>query len=251
MGKLDGKVALITGAGSGIGRATAILFAREGAKVAVADCIPKGGQETVAMIKEEGHEAIYIEVDVSRAADAERMVKSVVETYGRLDILHNNAGIYQEATSVADLEEEEWDRVININLKGAFLGSKYAIPVMVGQGGGVIINTASTAGIVGNSPPAYSASKGGVIQLTKSMALVQARQNIRVNCICPGATETPLSTHNLPVDAEAREAFAQMLPGGRWIQPEEVVQAALYLASDNSSSVIGAALVVDRGYTVA
>jgi len=252
MGTLDGKIALITGAGSGIGRATALLFAKEGAKVAVADCVPAGGEETVKMIKEAGDEAIFIEVDVSKAADAERMIKTVVDTYGRIDILHNNAGTRHEFTPSADLNEEDWDRVINTNLKGVFLGSKYAIPMMLNQGGGVIINTASAAGIIGApNYVAYAASKGGVIQLTRAMALEYVAQNIRVNCICPGATQTPGVERKIVDDPKAQETFAQALPGGRWIQPEEVARAALYLASDDSSSVIGSALVIDLGLTIA
>ena len=251
MGKLDGKVALITGAASGIGRATALLFAEEGAKVAVADYVPLGGQETVRMIKEARGEAIFIEVDVSKAADVERMVKTTVDTYGRIDILHNNAGIQGPFALVAELAEEDWDSVINTNLKGVFLGSKYAIPIMLKQGGGVIINTTSAAGIVGiPSVSAYCASKGGVIQLTKAMALEYAKQNIRVNCICPGGTQTPMMELWMPVDAAAQEAFMQVLPAGRMIQPEEIARAALYLACDDSSSVIGSVLVVDRGWTI-
>ena len=250
MGKLDGKVALITGAGAGIGRATALLFAREGAKVAVADYDPAGGQDTVKMIKEAGGEAIFVEADVSNAADAERMVKTVVDTYGRLDILHNNAGIQGRFTPTAELKEQYWDRVINTNLKGVFLGSKYAIPIMLKQGGGVIVNTASTAGIVGLPQlAAYCASKGGVIQLTKAMALEYAAQNIRINCICPGGTLTRGMEQWIPTDPEARKAFMKGLPGGRPIQPEEIARSVLYLACDDSSSAIGSVLVVDRGWT--
>ena len=252
MGKLDEKVALITGAGSGIGRATALLFAAEGARVAVADCVPAGGQETVRMIKEAGGEAIFIEVDVSKAADVERMVKTTVDTYGRIDILHNNAGIQGSFTPTTDLKEEDWDTIINTNLKGIFLGSKYAIPVMLNQGGGVIVNTTSAAGIVGIPyVAAYCASKGGVIQLTKAMALEYAGQNIRINCVCPGGVQTPMMEQWIPVEAEARQAFMQGLPGGRAIQPEEIARAVLYLASDDSSSAIGSVLVIDRGWTVA
>jgi len=252
MGKLDGKVALITGAGSGIGRATAILFALEGAKVVVADCVPVVGQETVKMIEEEGGKAVFIEVDVSKAADAERMVKIVVDTYGRIDILHNNAGARHEFTPTAILSEDDWDRVINTNLKGVFLGSKYALPVMLSQGGGVIINTASAAGLIGApNYVAYAASKGGVIQMTRAMALEYVGQNIRVNCICPGATQTPGVERKIVDDPKAQETFAQALPGGRWIQPEEIAQTALYLASDESSSVIGSTLVIDLGLTIA
>jgi len=248
MGKLDGKVALITGAASGIGRATALLFAKEGAKVAVADYVPAGGQETVRMIEEAGGEAIFIEADVSKAADVERMVKKTVNKYGRIDILYNNAGIMGRYIFTADTPEKEWDNIISINLKGVFLGSKYAIPVMLNQGEGVIINTASTAGMMGlPGLPAYCASKAGVIQLTKTMALEYADQNIRVNCICPGGILTPMSQP--PDQAEALPPFRQSQPMRRMGQPEEVARAALYLASDDSSFVTGAALVVDGGWT--
>jgi NAD(P)-dependent dehydrogenase (short-subunit alcohol dehydrogenase family) len=247
MGKLDGKVALITGAASGIGRATALLFTKEGAKVAVADYVPAGGQETVKMIQKAGGEAIFIEADVSRKTDVERMVKTTVNSYGRIDILYNNAGIGQRGVSMLETTEEEWDRVLNINLKGVFLGSKYVIPVMLDQGGGVIINTASIVGLVGlPGNPAYSVSKAGVIQLTKMMAAEYGRQNIRVNCICPGAIQTPMTeATSIPTDAYIRVQFLR-----RAGQPEDVARAVLYLASDDSSFVTGVALVVDGGWTV-
>ena len=252
MGKLDGKVALITGAGSGIGRATALLFAREGAKVAVADCAPPGGQETVRMIKEAGGEAVFVEVDVSKAADVERMVKTTVDTYGRIDILHNNAAIQGPFGAVTETSEDDWDRTIDVNLKGIFLVSKYVIPVMVESGGGSIINMASTAGIVGIPvTPVYCAAKGGVIQLTKSMALAHLEQNIRVNCICPGGTQTPMSALWLPEEPAEREAMLAGLPGGRWIQPEEIARTVLFLACDDSSPAVGSVVVVDLGHTAA
>jgi len=250
MGKLDGKVVLITGAASGIGRTTALLFSEEGASLAVADYAPEGGQQTVRMIKEAGGDAIFIETDVSKTADVQRMIKTAMDTYGRIDILHNNAAIQGTLGPVETLTEEDWDSVITINLKSVFLCSKYTIPIMLEQGSGVIVNTASIAGIVGlGIMPAYCASKGGVVQLTKAMALRYAKQNIRVNCLCPGAVETPMLGIDVPTDPAEREAFMSTRAGGRLIYPEEIARAALYLASDDSSSVIGAVLVVDRGVT--
>ena len=247
MGKLDGKVALITGAGSGIGRATALLFAKEEARISVADCVPAGGQETVKMIQKAGSDAVFIEADISQAADVERMVKTTVNTYGQIDILFNNAGVGQTGVPMLATTEEEWDRVLNINLKGVFLCSKYAIPVMLDRGGGVIINIASITGLVGlPGNPAYGVSKAGVIQLTKMMAAEYGRQNIRVNCICPGAIQTPMTESvSLPMDAYIQIQFLK-----RTGQPEDIARAALYLASDDSSFVTGVALVVDGGWTV-
>jgi len=244
MGKLDGKVALITGAASGIGRATALLFAKEGAKVAIADWAPEGGRETVKMLKEAGGEAIFIEADVSQAADAARMVKTTVDTYGRIDILYNNAGTMGTPTRTAKVTEEDWDLVLGTNLKGVFFGSKYAIPVMLNQGGGVIINTASITGFIG-SPyrAAYGASKGGVVALTKAVALEYAHKNIRVNCICPGMIRTPMTEYEgMPVQGD-------FIPQRRVGQPEDVARAALYLASDDSAYVTASSLVIDGGWT--
>jgi len=250
VGKLDGKVALITGAGSGIGRASALLFATEGAKVAVVDYVPSGGEETVGMIKDAGGEAFFIEADVSKSADVKRMVEKTVETYRRIDILYNNAGVDGEVACTDEVPEEEWDHVINVNLKGVFLGSKYTIPVMLEQGGGVIISTASMLGLIGcGGMPAYSASKGGVVQLTKTMALEYAGRNIRVNCICAGIILTALSEPLMPLDPEARQAAMKPLsPMERIGLPEEIAQAALYLASDDSAFVTGTAFVVDGGF---
>ena len=251
MGKLSGKVAVITGAGSGIGRASAILFAKEGAKIVVADFVAEGGHETVKTIKEAGGEAIFVEVNVSRSPDVQRMIQSALDAYGRLDIVFNNAGIQGKFIMTADLAEDVWNGILATNLTGAFLGSKYAIQVMLKQGSGVIINTASAAGLIGlPGMPAYSASKAGVIQLTKVMALENADKNIRVNCICPGGIITPLSkitADPATLKPEDFPPYKHTAPTRRFGQPEEVAKTALYLASDDSSFVTGTVTVVDGG----
>ena len=242
---------MITGAGSGIGRATALLFAEEGAKVVVADYSVEGGEETVKRVKEKGGEATFVAVDVSQAADVQKMIKTAIDKYGRLDILHNNAGIIFPLGPTENVSEADWDRVLSVNLKGVFLGSKYAIPHMLKQGGGVIINTASIAGLVGTTNiPAYCASKGGIVSLTKAMAMEYARKNIRVNCICPGAIKTPMLDRFTGFQLEAKKLFCEGEPIGRCGEPEEIAQAALYLACELSSFVTGTALIVDGGRTV-
>lgn len=245
--RLKDKVAVITGAGVGIGREAALLFSREGAKVVVADIAPETGEETAQLIKQRGGEAIFVRADVSKASDAERLVSETIARYGRLDILYNNAGVLGKVASVGDATEEDWDRVISINLKGVFLCSKYAVGEMVQGGGGVIINSASTMGLVGlPGNTAYSASKGGVIQFTKTMALEYAASHIRVNCICAGWIDTPM---NANLDERVLKWTVRETPIGRLGKPEEVAQAALYLASDESSFVTGTALVIDGGWT--
>jgi NAD(P)-dependent dehydrogenase (short-subunit alcohol dehydrogenase family) len=248
--KLKGKVALITGSGSGIGRASAVLFAREGARVVLVDYNEDNGRETLKIIQENGGEAMFIHADVSKGSDAEKMVREAVKKYGRLDILFNNAGKGLVKT-VPDTTEEEWDILIDTNLKGVFLGSKYAIPEMAKNGRGAIINTASISGLVGHrNSAAYCASKGGIIMLTKAMAGDHAPQNIRVNCICPGHVLTPqLEPLIRSIPKSSTEAIVKRYPLGRLGSPEDIAYAALYLASDESSWVTGSALVIDGGCT--
>jgi NAD(P)-dependent dehydrogenase (short-subunit alcohol dehydrogenase family) len=250
MGSLTGKRALITGGASGIGRATALLFAREGAAVSVVDVDEAGGQAVAQMIVDEGGQAISVRCDVTQAEDCQRAVQQTVDELGGLDILFNNAGIIRRAT-VIDMTEEEWDRVLAVNVKSIFLLSKYAIPVMTQAGGGVIINTASGWGLVGGrKAAAYCASKGAVVLLTKAMALDHGEQNIRVNCICPGDTDTPMLRDEARQLGESEEDFlteAAQRPLQRIGKPEDIAQAALYLASDASSFVTGTSLVVDGG----
>lgn len=250
MGSLEGKRALITGGASGIGRATALLFAREGAAVAVADRDEEGGQETVERIRKEGGRAIFVPCDVTIEADCRRAVQTTVEELGGLDILFNNAGIIRRAT-VLELSEEDWDRVMAVNVKGIFLMSKYAIPIIAAGGGGVIINTASGWGLKGGRHAvAYCASKAAVVNMTRAMALDHGAQNIRVNCVCPGDTDTPMLRDEARQLGEPEERFlaeAASRPLQRVGTPEEVAQAVLFLASDAASFVTGAALVVDGG----
>jgi NAD(P)-dependent dehydrogenase (short-subunit alcohol dehydrogenase family) len=250
--RLAGKVAIITGAGAGIGRATALLFAKEGAKVVVADCDPEGGAETVRLIEETSDAAIFVQVDVSKAADVKKMVMTTVERYGRLDILVNNAGIYAQA-DVVEASEEEWNRILDVNLKGGFLCSKYSIPEMIKAGGGSIVNIGSEAGIVGiQNQVAYNVSKSGVIALTKSMALDFAPHNIRVNCLCPGRTLTPL-VEKVIAEAQDPESTRRALEGDRPLnrmgKPEEIAAGILFLASDESPYATGSILSIDGGYT--
>ena len=249
-GVLDGKIALVTGGSSGIGRATALLFAREGAAVSIMDLDQAGGQAVTQSIIEGGGKAIFVGGDVSKAENCKLAVERTVSELGGLDILINNAGIIQRAT-VIETSEKDWDRVMAVNVKSIFLLSKYAIPIMAKAGGGVIVNIASGWGLVGGyKAAAYCASKGAVVQLTKAMALDHGEQNIRVNCICPGDIDTNLIREEAKQLGEPIERFlkqAAQRPLRRIGKPEEVAQAALYLASDASSFVTGASLVVDGG----
>lgn len=244
---LKDKVAIVTGGASGIGRAAAALFAREGANVVVADYEPTGGQDTVKMIQGEGGEAFFVETDVSRPEDVQRMVNETVKTYGRLDILFNNAGV-GETAKATEASLEHWERVLAINLRGVFLGCKYAIPEMIRNGGGSIINNASILAEVGFSEAtAYAASKHGIAGLTQTIAIDYAAQGIRANTVCPGFIRTPMVMKGL--DEETRGYIAGLHPLGRMGEPEEVAEAVLFLASDRSSFVTGTCLFVDGGYT--
>ncbi len=250
MMRFANKVALITGGTSGIGRTTATLFAREGAYVAITGRNEERGQAVVAEIEQEGGQAIFIRSDVRLAVECRQAVETTLQTFGRLDILFNNAGVFYPNT-VLDCTEEEWDLTIDISLKGSFLMSKYALPSMIAQGSGVIINNSSGWGLAGGSAAAaYCAAKGGMVLLTRAMAIDHARQGIRINCVCPGDVDTPM----LPDDARRRgmtwEAYlaeASDRPMGRIGLPQEIAKAVLFLASDDSSFVTGAALVVDGG----
>jgi len=251
-GRLEGKVALITGGASGIGEATAKLFAKEGAKIVVSDVQVEKGKAVVAAIKGAGGEAAFVRADVVREAQAKRMVEFTVKKYGRLDILFNNAGVENPKPEV-ETSVAEWDKVMNVNVKGVFLGTKYAVPEMKKRGGGSIINTSSIFGLIGSPGfAAYHASKGAVRLLTKSTALAHAGDNIRANSICPGVIETPMFAQVLretPNPDTARAEWMKTEPIGRFGRPDDIAYGALYLASDESAYITGTELVIDGGYT--
>jgi meso-butanediol dehydrogenase/(S,S)-butanediol dehydrogenase/diacetyl reductase len=250
--RLGDKVALITGAGSGIGRAAALRFAKEGARVVAVDWNVQAGQETVGLIVSSGGEATFVEADVSRGEDARRMIEAALVTYGRLDILFNNAGI-QVFGTVPATPEADWQKVMDVNLKGIYLACKYALPHMAELGGGSIINTSSVLGLVADPDmPAYCATKGGILALTRAMAQAHGRENIRVNAICPGDVDTPLVQEYFeqqPEPDEARRQVAKEYALGRIARPEEIANVAVFLASDESSFVTGTHIVVDGGLT--
>jgi NAD(P)-dependent dehydrogenase (short-subunit alcohol dehydrogenase family) len=248
-GKFSGKVALVTGAAAGIGRATTLAFAREGAKVVVADVMVKEGEEAAQAIRKAGGEAIFLKTDASKPAEVEAMVKQAVENFGRLDFAFNNAGIEGKTAPTAECTEENWDRIISINLKGVWLCMRQEIPVMVRQGSGAIVNTASIAGLVGfPGLPAYTASKFGVIGLTKAAALEYAKQGIRVNAVCPGVIHTAMVDRLIEGNPEMEAGLSAGTPLGRMGKPEEIAEVVIWLCSDKASFVTGHALVADGGY---
>lgn len=246
---MNGMTALVTGGGSGIGRAAALAFAEAGARVAVADRDAPEGRATVAAVEAASGSAMFVEADVSRAADVQRMIEATVETYGSLDFAFNNAGIQGEICKTADCTEENWDLITGVNLKGVWLCMKYEIAHMRGRNGGVIVNNASNFGLVGsNGMPAYSASKHGVVGLTKTAALEYAQEGIRINAVCPGPVHTPLVDRIVSRQPEILDAIVDREPIGRMGRPEEIAHAVLWLCSPEASFVVGAALSVDGGY---
>jgi NAD(P)-dependent dehydrogenase (short-subunit alcohol dehydrogenase family) len=251
--RLQDRVALITGAASGIGRESALLFAREGASVVIADVDDTGGAAVVKEIEAAGGAAIYVHADVSKSADAEGMVRAAEETYGKLHVLFNNAGImHSRDDNAITTEEEVWDLTMSINLKGVFLGCKYGIPAIHRAGGGSIINVASFVALMGAATPqlAYTASKGGVLAMSRELAVIHAREKIRVNALCPGPLRTELLMKFLDTEAKRQRRLVH-IPLGRFGEAHEIARAALFLASDDSSFVTGTTFLVDGGITAA
>lgn len=248
-GLLQGKVTLVTGGGSGIGRATTLALAREGARLMIADYVPESGERIVKLIRENGGEAHFVHADVSNAAQVEAMINKTLEIYGRIDGAHNNAGIEGKVADTVMCTEEIFDRIIATNLKGVWLCMKYEIPHMVKQGGGSIVNTASVAGLRGLAGlPAYNASKHGVVGLTRTAALEFAMQNVRVNCVCPGVINTPMVARLMDTSPYGQSELIAMEPVGRMGKPEEIAEAVVWLLSDAASFVTGHPMVVDGGW---
>jgi NAD(P)-dependent dehydrogenase (short-subunit alcohol dehydrogenase family) len=253
MTRLDGKVALITGAGNGMGQVASVLFAREGARIVVADFSEAGGAETVAAVEAVGGEAAFVKVDVGNAEQVEGMIAFAMTRFGTLNVLYNNAGIFPaDDGGTTETPEPTWDRVMEVNLKGVWLGCKYGIPAMLASGGGSIVNVASFVALMGAATAqiAYTASKGGVLAMTREIAVEYGRQNIRANSLCPGPIATPM-LEELMSDPARKARRIVHIPMGRLGQAEELAKAALFLASDDSSFMTGAQLVVDGGITAA
>lgn len=251
--RLKNKVALITGGSNGIGKETAILFAKEGASVVIADVSDHAGTETAEAIKASGAQVVFIHADISKAKDCEQMVSFAENTFGKLDIIFNNAGIMHNGDGDAvSTEESIWDLTMNINVKGVFFGCKYAIPALRRAGGGSIINTASFVALLGAATPqlAYTASKGAVLSMTRELAVIHARENIRVNALCPGPLKTDLLMKFLNTEEKKQRRLVH-IPMGRFGEAKEMAAAALFLASDESSYVTGTEFLVDGGITAA
>jgi NAD(P)-dependent dehydrogenase (short-subunit alcohol dehydrogenase family) len=251
-GQMQGKVAFVTGAGAGMGRASSLAFAKEGAKVIVTDIDVDGGNETVKLIKQAGGEAVFVKVDVAHSAEIQTGVNKAVEIFGRLDYAHNNVGLYDACRGdIVELTEEVWDRTTSVNLKSMWLGMKYEIPLMLRTGGGAIVNTSSGAGLKGVPlNPLYSTHKHGVIGLTRSAALAYAKKGIRINCVCAGITATPTMLKNLEHNKELAAALPRMVPQGAIGRPEEIAAAVVWLCSDAASHVVGHTMVVDGGEVI-